>query len=280
MNRIKNFIWKVLLSILFYAAWQLRKYHLKHQAFAIGEFGELEFGGAPSLSEVMGYSVQRPDAVEGIRQTLYDFALYPTAGSTNIDFFQQPQGQGLSTAAGNAGNPKTLADTNMNAGGQLPNPLAFLMTSIEVLFWPGSSAAANTYVPQVLSTFIAVPVAGTVPISSGALNDQNAVLQTGFLDLTVISKPYLQEAQLLSFPPKTRFDVDCAVATNSATTGTSAIASGKAGGRPYYMNPPILIPPTTNFRVSLRWPVAVATPSGFNGRIGVRLDGFLYRNAQ
>lgn len=281
LYKVKTALFRLLMIAVRMVAAPLEVYGRRHLCFnALDLMGEGELGTAPSLADIMGYSVQRPDAVEGIRQTLYDFNLYPTAGSTQIDFFQLPQGQGLSTAQGNANNPKTLADTNMTGAGSLPNPLAFLMTSIEVIFVPGSVSTANTFAPQVVSTFIAVPVAGTAPISSGAANDVNQVLQSGFLDLTVISKPYLQEAMLRSFPPKTRLDVDCAVATNSATTGSMAIANAQAGGRPYFMNPPILIPPTTNFRVSLRWPVAVSTPSGFNGRIGIRLDGFLYRNAQ
>jgi hypothetical protein len=242
-------------------------------------YGEMEFGVAPSLSEVMAYSVQRPDAIEAVRNTLYDFLLYPTAGALQFQFFQLPQGQGLSTAQGNAGNPKTLADTNMEAAGQLPAPKAFLATSLEIEFWPGSVATANTYAPQVIHSFVAVPT-NQVPISAGALNDINAVLQGGFVEIFVSSKTYLREAMVKSFPPKTQLQVDAAIASNSATTGAVAIASGKAGGRPYYLNPPILLTPNTNFMVSVNYPALVATPSGFNGRIGARLDGFLYRNAQ
>jgi hypothetical protein len=246
----------------------------------VGPVGEFEFGGVPALNELMSYGVQRPDAIEAVRNTLYDFLLYPTAGLLQFLFFQLPQGQGLSTAQGNAGNPKTLADTNMEAAGQLPSPKAFLATSIEIIFFAGSVATANTYTPQVLSTFIAVPVAGTVPISTGALNDINVVTQGGFVNMFISSKSYVTEAMVQTFPPKTGLQVDSSVSTNSATTGAIGIASAHVSGRPYYLNPPVLLTPNTNFSVSVNYPALVATPSGFNGRIGCRVDGFLYRNAQ
>jgi hypothetical protein len=38
--------------------------------------------------------------------------------------------------------------------------------------------------------------------------------------------------------------------------------------------------PAVNFEVLIRYPAAVATPSGFNGRIGVILDGYFMRASQ
>ena len=38
--------------------------------------------------------------------------------------------------------------------------------------------------------------------------------------------------------------------------------------------------PAVNFDVTLRWPALVATPSGFNGRVGIILDGYLMRASQ
>ncbi len=234
----------------------------------------------PSIEQALRYSVNRAGSAEGVRQTLYDFQLYPTAGATSFSFFQLPQGQGISTAQGNAANPKGLADTNMESAGQLPSPKMFLATSIEVVFFPGSVATANTYTPQVVNSFIAVPTAAQAPIALGALNDLNAVLQGGFLNFFIGSKSYLTEAQLVRFPPKTCLSADLAVASNSATTGAIGAAMGKAVGRPYYLDPPVLLPPNQNFNVSLNFPSVVATPSGFNARVGVILDGFLYRNSQ
>lgn len=240
----------------------------------------MEMTGAPSLQQALQYSVNRPGSAEGVRQTLYDFQLYPTAGATSLTFFQLPQGQGVSTSQGNAANPKGLSDTNMEAAGQLPSPKMFLATSIEVVFFPGSVNTALTYTPQVANSFIAVPTAAQAPIALGALNDINAVLQGGYLNFFIGSKSYLTEAQLCRFPPKTCLAADLAVASNSATTGTIGAALGKATGRPYYLDPAVLLPPNQNFNVTVNFPAVVATPSGFNGRIGVILDGYLYRNSQ
>jgi hypothetical protein len=41
-----------------------------------------------------------------------------------------------------------------------------------------------------------------------------------------------------------------------------------------------MLAPTQNFNVTLNFPTAVATPSGQNARIGVVLDGLLYRLSQ
>jgi hypothetical protein len=59
-----------------------------------------------------------------------------------------------------------------------------------------------------------------------------------------------------------------------------AIAAARAMGRPYFLDPPIFLRPTQNFRVTLDWPALVPTISTLNARIGCILDGYLYRNSQ
>lgn len=44
------------------------------------------------------------------------------------------------------------------------------------------------------------------------------------------------------------------------------------------MNPPVMLEPTQNFKVTLNFPTAVAITNA--GRIGVNLHGVLYRNSQ
>lgn len=235
----------------------------------------------PSLQDAASmYAVNRPGAFEGVRQSLYDFLIYPTAGATQFTFFALPRGQGQSSHTGNAGATKGLWDTNMDAAGQLPNPKSFLAESIEIIVEPGSVSTAATFTAQSVYAFIAVPVALTVPISAGALNDKNILRQVGYLEFFIGSKAYLDEAPIGRFPPKTAFKIDSSLATNSATTGTAAISQGNWAGRPYYLNPPVFLAPTQNFTVTLNFPVAVATPSGFNARVGIILDGFLYRQSQ
>jgi hypothetical protein len=231
----------------------------------------------PSLAELSRFDVNRAGQVEGIRQSLYDYAVYATAGTTQISFFQTPQGQGATSSSGAvAGSPKTLADTNMTMAGSLPAPQNFLLESIEVAFEPGSVNTAATFTLQNLIAFNAA-AAATV---GGAINDVNAIRQTGYLNLFIGSKSYLTEAPIGRFPPKAGLQLSAAVASNSATVGELMAASARFGGRPYAVQPPIRLIATQNFSVTLNWPAAVATPSGFNGRIGVILDGYLYRNSQ
>jgi hypothetical protein len=230
----------------------------------------------PSLQDLQGFKVNRA-GIEGIRQSLFDFLLYPTAGQAQFNFFATPQGQGITSAVGAvAGVNKTIQDTNMTTAGMLPAGQSFLVTSIEVPFFAGSVATANTYT-------LASPVVGAA-VAAAALEAQladiNSFYQSGSLKLFIGSKTYLEEAPLLRFPPKTQLTFDGAIATNSATTFSLGFVSGKISGRPYMVEPPVLLENNQNFNVSLNFPAAVATPSGFNARVGVILDGYLYRNSQ
>lgn len=234
----------------------------------------------PLASDAARYDVNRIGEVEGLRQTLYDFQLYPLAGSLGINFFANPQGAGVTTSPGAAvGSAKTIHDTNMELSGQLPNPKSFLVESIEIVFWPGNSAAANTFTQQPPYDFVAVPT-DLVPLSAGGVSDVWNVLNTGHLQFFIGSKSYLDEAPLHRFPPKSFVGVDGAVATNSATTAALAVAAARSMGRPYFLDPPIFLRPTQNFRVTLDWPALVPTVSTLNGRVGIILDGYLYRNSQ
>lgn len=203
---------------------------------------------------------------EVIKQSLYDFQLYPTAGAVAFNFFNTPIGQGLSASPGNANNTKALSDTNMTQAGVLPNPVMFYCQSIEVDFQPGSVNTANTFTPQTAGSSAAAPAAGTGVVQIGAVNDVAAVYKAGALRFNIGQKSYLEEAPLLRFPPKCRLETDCAMGGNSATTANFAIAVPRSGGRPYQLDPGIGIFSMQNFAVQLQFPVVVATPSGFNGR--------------
>lgn len=234
----------------------------------------------PDVAGAMRYSVNRLGEAEGVRQTLYDFQLYPLLGSLAFQFFQLPKGQGSTTAAGvAAGTVKSVFDTNMEAAGSLPNPKSFLVESIEVLFFPGNSAVANTYTQQPAYDFVAVPT-DIVPLSAAGVSDVWNVLNAGHLQFFIGSKSYLDEAPLSRFPPKTYVGADTSVASNSATTGALSVSMGRAMGRPYYLDPPIFLTPTQNFVVTVDYGALVPTITGFNGRMGVVLDGYLYRASQ
>jgi len=212
----------------------------------------------PSLREVQRYNVNRKNAYEAIRQTLYDSATYANAGQTQLQFFQVPKGQ----------NGKTVADTNMTSSGQLPQPQYFLVESIELLFLPGLDIVTN---PAAASEFA---------------NDMYAVAKGGSLRYFIGSKTYLEEAPLGRFPPKTRLGVEGAHAVQelqaAAANAINQLSTDYASwtGRPYFLDPPTLLPPNQNFDVSLNWPANVALPSGVDAKIFVILDGILYRQSQ
>lgn len=231
----------------------------------------------PSLEQFISNMVAAKGKVEIIQQPLYDYLLYPTAGSNApMSFFTVPIGQGLSSSAGNAANPKGLSDTNMQIAGSLPSPQAFWVEGIEVDLQPGSVATANTYTPQVPSAF-AVAAAATVQAGE---NDVSNVLSGGVLSLNISNKAYYQEGPLLRFPPQKGFVLDAAVASNSATVGETVKAKIRSAGELCTINPGLAIVANQAFNVTIQFPAAIATPSGFNGRIGVILRGWSIRPVQ
>lgn len=234
----------------------------------------------PSLQDFKNYMVNKLGEIEVVKQSLYDTLVYPTAGQAQLLFFQNPIGQGLSASPGNAGNAKQLADTNMTQPGVLPAPQAFWVQSIEVDFQPGSSAAANTFAQRNPGNLVATDV---VTAQAGS-HDTNAFYTNGSLRFVVGTKPYLEEAPLLRFPPKARFEYEAAVygGAGAAATLERVRINEKlcAGGRPYNLEPGVPLITSQNFAVTLLWPVAIATPSGFNGSARVILDGWQFRSVQ
>lgn len=232
---------------------------------------------APTIQDFSSSRVTNASQSEIIRQRFYDYLLYATAGVAQMTFFALPIGQGVTTAAGAVvGTAKTKWDTNLVIANSLPSGASYLIESIEVLFLPGNSAAANTYTPAILSSFAAV-AAATV---DHAPNDVNSFYQSGLLELNILSKNYLTETPLMAFPPKAMLGLSGYAASNSATTATAFGSLAQASGRPYYVDPTISLQPAVNFDVTLKWPAAIATPSGFNGRLGVILDGYTMRASQ
>ena len=227
---------------------------------AVGPVG----ANIPPFDAISNYAVNRSGQYEGVRQSLYDFQTYAAAGATEFTFFQVPQGQ----------SGKTLDDTNLEVAGSLPAPKNFLVQSIEIYLFPGVNpvTVANG--------------TGTDATASNFANDVYALQQAGFLDFFIGSKSYLQEAPLGRFPPKTCLKTEFA----SAYQMKQAVAADESSqinmdyavfsGRPYFVNPWVLLVPTQNFNVKLRFNTAVALPSTADARIGIVLDGILYRLSQ
>ena len=229
----------------------------------------------PNAADFNARRVTNPGQSEIVRQRFYDYQLYATAGVSQLTFFSSPVGQGLTSAIGStAGTSKTLWDTNLELPNTLPSGKAFMIESIEVFFFPGSVSTSNTYTLASPVLFNATPAAAV----AAQLADVNSFYQSGMLELNVLSKNYLRETPLLAFPPKANFNIDAAL-SGSGTAEVGAV-NGRAAGRPYYISPEIALQPAVNFEVVLRWPAAVATPSGFNARVGVVLDGYFMRASQ
>jgi hypothetical protein len=122
--------------------------------------------GEDTLSQ---WDVNR-DGWEAIRNDLYDSIAYAAAGQTVLTFFQQAVG-------GSSG--KTLSDTNMELGGQMPNMQKFLVESVEIDFQPT--------VPAVTAQNPAVYGAGA---AASIVNDVYLFRRTGYLQFNIGSKYY------------------------------------------------------------------------------------------
>lgn len=231
----------------------------------------------PTLSSFKQYVVDRAGEPEVIWNPLYDYQLYPTAGQTTLTFFALPIGQGITSSLGAVvGTTKTIHDTNMQLAGQLPAPQGFQIESVEIRVIPGAVSTANTFTLGQPSQGAAVAALAV----TAQLNDAKTIYESGVLRLFIGSKDYLVYGPLGYFPPKTHFKQDGALATNSATTFEVATVNGYEEGQPFFMEVPIALTANMNWNVTLSWPGVVATPSGFNARIGVVLNGWLFRNSQ
>lgn len=203
--------------------------------------------GSPQ-SQFNANRVNLPGYSEVIWNPLYDYQTKSSSATAQQRFFLEPQG-----GASN----KTLVDTNMTLAGQIPKGQAFLITGIEVDFFPGEDPLQEA-------------------VDNDFINDVYAFYKTGALILTIGSKDYVQQAPLMKFPPSHRLAVDAAAAT-TATTTTIEFAYATACGREFAIRD-LLLESNQNFNVTLiNMP---ALPSAVDGRVGVTLNGFLYRNAQ
>ncbi len=177
---------------------------------------------------------------ESIWQPLYDYQTAASAGASTQRFFLVPQGQG----------GKTLSDTNMELAGQLPKGQAFLITGIQVELYPG------------------VSINGTD--ASAFADDVYNFYNGGHLILTIGSKAFVTQGPFMKFPPINRLGMD-----SSTTVATDRYAYATATGREYVIEN-TLLESSQNFNVELSNLSALSA----DARVGVTLNGYLYRNAQ
>lgn len=218
-----------------------------------------EGANAPTVAETQRWNTTMHGWTDAIRWSFYDYQSYPAAGFVQQSYFAVPQGQ----------NGKTFADTNMKTAGLLPSPQRFLCDAVEVLFTSGATVAKGANAEAALAT--------------SYIDDVVAALQNpSWLEFKIGEKSYVFDGPLVVFPPRRRLSIEAALSdtTTAAASQLSIIGYAQAAGDPYEVIPPQVIPPNQNFSVTLNFPAAIALPSGVNGRIGVRLNGLLYRGVQ
>lgn len=193
---------------------------------------------------------------------LYDANSWASAGQTQLNYFNQPIGQGTTTAPGASGT-KTISDTNMNSAGLLPKGNDFFMTGVEFQLYPGVS-------PEQV---------GGADLVNNFVNDTFNANKSGNVTFTVQNRVYIQDGPLVNFPSSARLFVAAAVGgTNTAgTQSISDIAYACAVGDPYEITP-VYIEATQGFQLNIAWPVAVTLSA--TARLFARMRGYLIRNAQ
>lgn len=233
-----------------------------------GPFALCSMNGRPILTtqQLQNHVTQVGAISDVIWAPLYDANTYVgTTGHTTLNFFALPIGQGTSSAPGNSGATKGLADTNMTAAGQLTMGNDFYMTGQEILFYPSENPGGT-------------PGSTTV---GNFVNDTYVFSKSGVLTLQIGSnRQYIQDGPMAMFPPITRLAVATALSGGETVTTTiNEITYAVMSGSPYTITP-VYITATLGFQEQLTWPAAVALPSGQNARVFARLDGYLIRNAQ
>ena len=220
----------------------------------------IDFQTAKARYNVSNGAGMKVGSKAAFRQSFYDFQTYAYAGTTTLyTFFQQPVGQ----------SGKTLEDTNMSIGGQLSLGNDFLIESIQVHFYPGVLNQPNedTAAPFAAPQFI---------------NDVAALNKKGYLTVNVLNSVVLTEAPIGRLPPNTRLTGNAAMSGTIAGSTASSFnqASFATFGGETYDVEGLWIPSNTNFSVNLNFPTTAALPSSVDGRIGIVLQGILYRNIQ
>lgn len=210
----------------------------------------------PSLAALGNYAVNREGQNEVIWQPTYDYQTYDTLGHSQLTFFQRTVGS----------DGTTLANTNMRGQGQFPAPQEFLIVGLQVVFIPGNVVAqANVGVATAQENW----------------NDADDVMNgDAWLELFIGSKPYLQDGPLSKFTQQFRLGGVADQSMATPTTGAAGITFldyVTHAGR-YYAITPVRLPTTQNFNVSLNFPTLI--PVSADAKIGVILDGFLYRLSQ
>lgn len=206
-----------------------------------------------------------PGANDEIYSPLYDSNAYPAAGILQLNFFQNPIGQGV-TSALNAAGAKTEADTNMTNAGSLPAFTKFYCTGLEVQVFPGVLPGRGAVADATAGHFV---------------NDVYQIGRTGWLRFRIGQRDYVLDSSMVNFTSTAGLGGFTGSSTN-LTTGAatySEVSYARFVGQAYTIVP-VYIESNQSFSVQMNWPALVPTPSTTIARIQVRLRGRLIRVAQ
>ena len=222
--------------------------------------------GMQLLSVLPSSALQLPDLeafvneIKGISELLawplYAYKAYPTAGATQILFFDQSENSPVATGG-------TRPNTNMvGQGGALPGNQMYIAVTLSVVPIPGGDqvAAAPTVTPTAGRDFY------------------NVLRNLCWLEFKISQK----EVQILA--PLTLTPTGFGVGTELAGAPTvvdsvSILNNGNPDNKAvYHLDPPVGLLPVRPFVVSLNWRVAQAvTASAVGHRIGILFKGWLIR---
>jgi len=224
---------------------------------------------------------------QAIRWQWYSYVTYPTAGTSELNFFGQ--------VAGQAG--VTLQDTNLpKAGsfGQTHFQLKSISTDIQLL---SNNDDGFTLANQVAGT--ADPLIANIDNFTLASDFLNGFVQAGVLEFSVGARPFATIPKPFQYapPPGNPLDYNNSYVNQIGavpSTGTPVVAGipwvtqTKRRDNVYFVDPNILIEAEQQFNVKLSYPsgfVPVIANSLVNNstnplKIGVIFDGLLLRPVQ
>lgn len=236
-------------------------------------------GGLPVLTQAyLQAHVVGTAGSDVIWGPLYDSVAYPSAGGAQFNFFNQPIGQGTSSAPGAGAVTKTIYDTNMVTGNMLTMGNEFYAIGSETHILPGVQNTVGTPYALLPGEGDEAPTAGGSTVGQ-FVNDLWAIGNAGVKVLTVgTDRKYINDGPLMQFPPAKFLQVAAALAVIGPTTTAflQEIDYAAWGGEPY-MLVPIYLQSTQNFTVVIGFAAAIPTPSQVTGRLIERIRGYLIR---
>ena len=199
---------------------------------------------------------------------IYDTAVIPAAGFSEVSLFTQITGQGQTAFDGAGAGGKTWWDTNMNTAGMFPSGKSIQVYGMSFLYEAGSAPATplgfKSALPlQSILDTNATATGANIPLPAAevyrALRNLHAQL--------VIGDKVICEGRLFRFPMPTDCRIDSSIAMPSAT-GIRASANCVTEGDVWdFGHGGLQIDPTVGFSVRIKSPSVTPTLTTFNARL-------------